>query len=77
MSLNLYRYVTGETMISITTNEEAVDNNVRFVEIIRRMTKRIEAGNFESASKLGRVVWETAKASGIKVKDWDSRFDAG
>lgn len=63
-------------MIAIT-NIEAVENNVRFVEVIRRMTKRIEAGNIESAAKLGRMAWDTAKSTGIKVRDWDSRFDEG
>jgi Na+-transporting NADH:ubiquinone oxidoreductase subunit NqrA len=58
-------------------NMEAVASNVRFVEVIRRMTKRIEAGNTESAAKLGRMAWDTAKSAGISVREWDSRFDEG
>ena len=43
-------------------NTEAVDQNVRFAEVIRRMTKRIQAGHTESAAKLGRMAWEAANA---------------
>ena len=63
-------------MITIS-NSEAVANNVRFVEIIRRMTKRIEIGDSESAAKLGRMAFEAAKDGGIATRDWDSRFDEG
>jgi hypothetical protein len=63
-------------MITIT-NTEAVDQNVRFVEVIRRMTKRIESGQVESAAKLGRMAFDSAKQAGIKTRDWDSQFDEG
>ena len=63
-------------MLAIT-NTEAVAQNVRFVEVIRRMTKRIENGQAESAAKLGKMTFDTAKGVGIQTKDWDSRFDEG
>ena len=63
-------------MLTIT-NTEAVANNVRFVEVIRRMTKRIENGQYESAEKLGKLAFNTAKDSGIETRDWESQFDEG
>lgn len=58
-------------------NPEAGQQNVIFVETIRRMTKRIENGDIKSAEKLGRMAWNLAKDAGIKVREWESRFDEG
>jgi len=58
-------------------NADAVDKNVRFAEIIRRMTRRIEDGHAQSAAKLGKAAWNAAKIAGIETRDWDSRFDEG
>ncbi len=63
-------------MITIT-NTEAVEHNVRFAEVIRRMTKRIQSGQAESAAKLGKAAFEAARTAGIETRDWDSRFDEG
>ena len=60
-------------MIAIENNE-AVGQNVRFVEVIRRMTRRLEAGDVDSAAKLGRMAYEAAVAGGIKARPWDDSF---
>jgi len=65
-------------MLTITNeNKEAVARNVMFIEVIRRMTKRIENGQSDSAVKLGKMTFDASRDAGIETRDWDSRFDEG
>ena len=60
-----------------TQNSEAQEQIAVLAEVVRRMTRRIEAGNTESAIKLGLMAWEAAKTAGVRVRDWDSGFAEG